>query len=80
MMMELHSRGKTIQDIAECLKKVPLNPRMISAIKSAYASGYYTSTVLFLFLLLLLVQLKRIKVVLPQPLNSHPTPSSLVLF
>eukprot|EP00258_Populus_trichocarpa_P013605 XP_002324759.2 thiamine phosphate phosphatase-like protein [Populus trichocarpa] len=39
MMMELHSRGKTIQDIAECLKKVPLNPRMISAIKSAYASG-----------------------------------------
>ncbi|KAF9662326.1 hypothetical protein SADUNF_Sadunf18G0041300 [Salix dunnii] len=39
MMMELHSRGKTIQDIAECLKKVPLHPRVISAIQSAHASG-----------------------------------------
>ncbi|KAF5468015.1 hypothetical protein F2P56_012210 [Juglans regia] len=39
MMMELHSRGKTIKDIAECLKHAPLNPRIISAIKSAHASG-----------------------------------------
>uniref|UniRef100_A0A6N2NHP4 Uncharacterized protein n=1 Tax=Salix viminalis TaxID=40686 RepID=A0A6N2NHP4_SALVM len=44
MMTELHSRGKTIQDIAECLKKVPLHPRIISAIQSAHASGYYSST------------------------------------
>lgn len=41
MLMELHSQGKTIEDIAECLKKVPLNPRTISSIKSAHASGYF---------------------------------------
>ena len=41
MLMELHSQGKTIEDIAECLKKVPLNPRIISSIKSAHASGYF---------------------------------------
>ncbi|XP_023889495.2 thiamine phosphate phosphatase-like protein isoform X1 [Quercus suber] len=39
MLMELHSQGKTIEVIAECLKKVPLNPRIISSIKSAHASG-----------------------------------------
>uniref|UniRef100_A0A2N9F755 Uncharacterized protein n=1 Tax=Fagus sylvatica TaxID=28930 RepID=A0A2N9F755_FAGSY len=39
MLMELHSQGKTIEDIAECLKKAPLNPRIISSIKSAHASG-----------------------------------------
>ncbi|KAJ4833284.1 hypothetical protein Tsubulata_013214 [Turnera subulata] len=41
MMMELHSRGKTTQDIADCLKQIPLHPRIISAIKSAHASGYH---------------------------------------
>ncbi|WCJ29579.1 Pyridoxal phosphate phosphatase-related protein [Euphorbia peplus] len=40
MMEELHSRKKTIEDIAECLKQIPLNPRIISAIKTARASGY----------------------------------------
>ncbi|KAF2304114.1 hypothetical protein GH714_027338 [Hevea brasiliensis] len=39
MMMELHSREKTIQDIAECLKQVPLHPKITKAIKSAHASG-----------------------------------------
>ncbi|GMI92701.1 PHOSPHOETHANOLAMINE/PHOSPHOCHOLINE PHOSPHATASE3 [Hibiscus trionum] len=39
MMKELHSRGKTAEDIAECLKKTPLNPRTAAAIKSAYALG-----------------------------------------
>lgn len=44
MMMELHLRGKTIEDIAVCLKHAPLNPRIISAIKSAHASGYILSS------------------------------------
>lgn len=39
--MELHSQGKTMGEIAECLKRAPLHPRIISAIKSAHASGYF---------------------------------------
>ncbi|KAK1312058.1 Inorganic pyrophosphatase 2 [Acorus calamus] len=39
MMSELHSQGKTIQDISDCLKTVPLHPETISAIKTAYALG-----------------------------------------
>ncbi|KAK9278852.1 hypothetical protein L1049_028431 [Liquidambar formosana] len=39
MMMEIHSQGKTIEDIAQCLKQVPVHPKIISAIKSAHASG-----------------------------------------
>ncbi|XP_065850020.1 inorganic pyrophosphatase 2-like [Euphorbia lathyris] len=39
MMMELHSRNYTIQDIADCLKQIPFNPTIISAIKAAHASG-----------------------------------------
>ncbi|KAJ3671090.1 hypothetical protein LUZ60_008516 [Juncus effusus] len=39
MMSELHARGKSIQDIADCLKKIPLDPHAISAIKSAYSLG-----------------------------------------
>ncbi|KAM7276411.1 hypothetical protein ACFE04_018277 [Oxalis oulophora] len=37
MMEELHSQGKTVHDIKECLKRIPLHPRIIAAIKSAYA-------------------------------------------
>ncbi|XP_050363968.1 inorganic pyrophosphatase 2-like [Argentina anserina] len=39
MMTELHNRGKKIEDIEECLKKVPLHPSIASAIKSAHAFG-----------------------------------------
>ncbi|PKA49659.1 Inorganic pyrophosphatase 2 [Apostasia shenzhenica] len=39
MMKELHARGKTVEDIAEVLKRAPLDPRAISGIKSAYALG-----------------------------------------
>ncbi|GLT58341.1 hypothetical protein SLA2020_312410 [Shorea laevis] len=39
MMKELHSQGKTIQDIVEVLKRTPMHPRIIPAIKSAHASG-----------------------------------------
>lgn len=40
MMKELHAQGKTIQDIEEVLKRVPIHPRIVPAIKSAHASGY----------------------------------------
>ncbi|KAF5748309.1 inorganic pyrophosphatase 3 [Tripterygium wilfordii] len=39
MMMEMHSLGKTMEEVAECLKLAPIHPNMISAIKSAYNSG-----------------------------------------
>ncbi|OMO91622.1 HAD-superfamily hydrolase, subfamily IB, PSPase-like protein [Corchorus olitorius] len=39
MMKELHSQGKTAEEIAECLKKTPLDPRIAAAIKSAYELG-----------------------------------------
>ncbi|XP_050217979.1 thiamine phosphate phosphatase-like protein [Mercurialis annua] len=39
MMMELHSRNKTVEDISECLKQIPIHPNIISAIQFAHASG-----------------------------------------
>ncbi|XP_062019292.1 thiamine phosphate phosphatase-like protein [Rosa rugosa] len=39
MMTELHNRGKTIEDVEKCLKKVPLHPSIASAIESAHAFG-----------------------------------------
>nr|XP_043628052.1 thiamine phosphate phosphatase-like protein [Erigeron canadensis] len=39
MMEEVHSLGKTIDDIVSCLNRVPLHPHVVSAIKSAHARG-----------------------------------------
>ncbi|KMS96036.1 hypothetical protein BVRB_002650 isoform A [Beta vulgaris subsp. vulgaris] len=39
MMEELHLQQKTIEDIGECLKQIPLHPKIISAIKSAHSMG-----------------------------------------
>ncbi|KAK7358443.1 hypothetical protein VNO77_00371 [Canavalia gladiata] len=39
MMEELHSKGITAQQIADCLKRVPFHPSTFSAIKSAHALG-----------------------------------------
>ncbi|KAF5201015.1 Thiamine phosphate phosphatase-like protein [Thalictrum thalictroides] len=39
MMKEIQSQGKTIEDIANCLKTAYLHPNIISAIKSAFALG-----------------------------------------
>ncbi|KAL9460912.1 hypothetical protein AB3S75_003996 [Citrus x aurantiifolia] len=39
MMKELHSQGKTIEDIVEVLKRIPIHPRVVPAIKSAHALG-----------------------------------------
>ncbi|XWS18892.1 hypothetical protein CRYUN_Cryun32bG0083900 [Craigia yunnanensis] len=39
MMKELHAQGKTIDDIAEVLKRAPIHPRIVPAIKSAHALG-----------------------------------------
>ncbi|CDP03190.1 unnamed protein product [Coffea canephora] len=39
MVKELHSQGRTVKDIAECLKGVPLHQRTAAAIKSAHALG-----------------------------------------
>ncbi|XVF26957.1 hypothetical protein REPUB_Repub14bG0065100 [Reevesia pubescens] len=39
MMKELHSQGKTIEDIVDVLKRTPIHPRIILAIKSAHALG-----------------------------------------
>lgn len=45
MMIELASQGKTVTDIANVLKQVPIHPRIITAIKSAHAAGYIYSYV-----------------------------------
>ncbi|XP_058214224.1 inorganic pyrophosphatase 2-like [Rhododendron vialii] len=37
MMEVLHARGKTIEEITECLRRVPMNPRVISAIRKAHS-------------------------------------------
>ncbi|KAK1362832.1 Inorganic pyrophosphatase 2 [Heracleum sosnowskyi] len=39
MMTELHSKGKTTDDIANVLKKVPIHPQIITAVKAAHAFG-----------------------------------------
>ncbi|KAK4375390.1 hypothetical protein RND71_006067 [Anisodus tanguticus] len=39
MMKELHAQGQTIEDIEEVLKGVPIHPKIVPAIKSAYALG-----------------------------------------
>lgn len=39
MMKELHEQGKTIEDIVEVLKRTPLHPRVVPAIKAAHALG-----------------------------------------
>ncbi|CAN4098503.1 unnamed protein product [Withania somnifera] len=39
MMEELHVQGKTIEDIEKVLKRVPIHPRIVPAIKSAHALG-----------------------------------------
>lgn len=49
MMGELHSRGKTIDDIAEVLKRAPIHPRVISAIRAAHALGYNFSDLISFF-------------------------------
>ncbi|KAL2930179.1 Thiamine phosphate phosphatase-like protein, partial [Bienertia sinuspersici] len=39
MMEELHFQGKTIEDVGECLKQMPLHPKIISALKFAHSMG-----------------------------------------
>ncbi|CAI9757661.1 unnamed protein product [Fraxinus pennsylvanica] len=39
MMKELHAQGKTIEDIEEVLKRVPIHPRVVPAIKTAHSLG-----------------------------------------
>ncbi|KAJ4831191.1 hypothetical protein Tsubulata_039517 [Turnera subulata] len=39
MMREIHAQGKTIEDVEEVLKRIPIHPRVVPAIKSAYALG-----------------------------------------
>jgi len=38
--MELHSHGKTIDDIVQVLQRIPIHPRIIPAIKAVHALGY----------------------------------------
>lgn len=39
-MGELHSEGKTAEDIRGSLRRAPLSPHVVAAIKTAYALGY----------------------------------------
>nr|ACN27369.1 unknown [Zea mays] len=40
MMAELHARGKTPEDIRDCLRSAPLDTHVVSAVKTAAALGY----------------------------------------
>lgn len=48
-MGEIHASGKTIEDMEEVLKRVPIHPRVVPAIRTAYALGYASDS-LTLFL------------------------------
>ena len=39
MMAELHLRGKSVEDIEEVLKRIPIHPRVVPAIKAAHSLG-----------------------------------------
>lgn len=39
MMDELHSQGKTIEEIVEVLNKTPIHPHIVPAIEAAYSLG-----------------------------------------
>uniref|UniRef100_A0A1J3J2W0 Inorganic pyrophosphatase 3 n=1 Tax=Noccaea caerulescens TaxID=107243 RepID=A0A1J3J2W0_NOCCA len=39
MMMELHSQGRSIDDIEACLRKMPIDSQIVEAIKSAKSLG-----------------------------------------
>lgn len=39
-MKKVHDEGKTIEDISEVLKRIPIHPRIIPAIKSAHQLGF----------------------------------------
>ncbi|KAJ8774066.1 hypothetical protein K2173_009497 [Erythroxylum novogranatense] len=39
LMREIHTQGKTIEDVEEVLKRIPIHPRVVPAIKSAHAMG-----------------------------------------
>ncbi|XWS72466.1 hypothetical protein CRYUN_Cryun02cG0042100 [Craigia yunnanensis] len=38
-VMEVQSRGNTVDDFADCLRRVSLHPKIVSVIKPAHASG-----------------------------------------
>ena len=38
-MKDIHDQGKTIEEIKEVLKTIPIHPRVVPAIKSAHALG-----------------------------------------
>jgi len=40
MMKDLHAQGKTTEDVVEVLKRIPIHPRIVPAIKAAHAKGY----------------------------------------
>lgn len=38
-MKEIHSQGRTIEEMVDGLKRVPLHPQMITGIKSSHSMG-----------------------------------------
>ena len=54
MMGELHDQGKTISDIEESLKTIPLYPETIRAIKFAFSMGWVMTSWFFLLIFSLL--------------------------
>jgi hypothetical protein len=43
-MGEIYAHGKGIEDIQEVLRRVPIHPRIVPAIKTAHALGYNSLT------------------------------------
>ncbi|KAL3825250.1 hypothetical protein ACJIZ3_021279 [Penstemon smallii] len=39
LLEELHIQGKTVNDVGECLKRMPLHPELISVIRLAHSLG-----------------------------------------
>ena len=67
-MKELHLQGTKIEDIVAVLKRTPIHPRIIQAIKSAHALGYCLQFSLSLCFLSGFLATKILKVLVAMPL------------
>lgn len=53
-MKDLHSQGKSMEEIVQVLKRTPMHPQIVPAIEAAYSLGYALKLITSLYVLLFL--------------------------